>query len=103
MKKVVIKIINFFFKKKKEMTIEEFKKITNYPDFPDISVKEENKENFFSLFLKNKCSLLDIDDYIDSWHNSDSDLTLKDFLGMSSEDYKLFIKTPEKLNEKYGK
>jgi hypothetical protein len=41
----------------------------------------------------------EIDDYIDFWHASNTDMALHDFLGMSEEDYSIWIKTPDHLDE----
>jgi hypothetical protein len=45
-----------------------------------------------------RCDLEDIDnidDYIDEWHESDSTLSLSEYLGLSEDEYKSFLKTGE--------
>lgn len=39
----------------------------------------------------------DIDDYIDIWHESDSEDELFEFLGMTREEYALWVKDPDAL------
>lgn len=39
----------------------------------------------------------DIDDYIDIWHESDSDDELFEFLGMTREEYAIWVKNPDTL------
>jgi hypothetical protein len=40
----------------------------------------------------------DINDEIDRWHNSDSQEQLHDFLGMTWDEYKLWVENPKTLN-----
>lgn len=47
--------------------------------------------NFIKDCIAGDALMSDIDDYIDSWHESDSDLSLSEFLGMSPEDYQLYV------------
>jgi hypothetical protein len=39
----------------------------------------------------------DIDDYIERWHNEEGDAQIEDVLGMSTEDYSLFVEEPRSL------
>ncbi len=39
----------------------------------------------------------DIDDYIDLWHNSDSEEKLHEFLGMTHDEYIEWVKHPDIL------
>lgn len=34
----------------------------------------------------------EVDDYVDTWHNSDSEFSLREFLGMTIKEYNLWIK-----------
>jgi len=36
---------------------------------------------------------LDIDDYIDEWHNGDSNKELHEYLGMTWDEYKIYLET----------
>lgn len=47
--------------------------------------------NFIIDCLNGDALLSDINDYIDKWHESDTDLSLHDFLGMDSVEYSLFV------------
>jgi hypothetical protein len=40
----------------------------------------------------------EIDDFIDQWHDGDGDETLAAFLGMSEEQYDMWVKDPSLLN-----
>lgn len=40
-----------------------------------------------------------IDDFIEEWHHSDSDQKLHEFLGLTTEQYSLFIKDHHKFFE----
>lgn len=40
-----------------------------------------------------------IDDAIDSWHSGDSDLPLHDYLGMSNEQFHLWVRNADILPE----
>ena len=39
-----------------------------------------------------------VDDLIDEWHRSDGSVTLAEFLGLTHEEYKAWVKTGE-INE----
>jgi len=41
--------------------------------------------------------LSDIDDYIDSWSETETDLPLHDFLGMTKKEYSLFVQDEDYL------
>jgi hypothetical protein len=47
--------------------------------------------NFITDCLNGDALMSDINDYIDQWHESDIDLQLHDFLGMSKKEYVLFV------------
>ena len=47
--------------------------------------------NFINDFINLKLSVDDIDDYISAWHNSDSELSLEEYLGMTWDEYSLFL------------
>lgn len=50
---------------------------------------------FYELYKNNKVTLDDIDDYIDSWHDGDSKLTLHEYLGLTWEQYKKYVEVNE--------
>jgi len=43
-------------------------------------------------------SSLDINDYIEQWHTSDSELPLSEYLGMTEYEYTCWLKDPATLN-----
>ena len=49
------------------------------------------EKNFIELLKEGKVTIEDIDDYIDMWHGSDSKLSLPEFLGMTNEEYAMFV------------
>ncbi len=53
--------------------------------------------NFIQKCLSGDALLDEIDDYIDEWHDSDSDVPLHTFLGMSWEEYAVWMKSPDNL------
>jgi hypothetical protein len=48
--------------------------------------------NFIEDCLKGVASLSEVDDYIDQWHESDEDIPLHVYLGMTSQEYSFFVK-----------
>lgn len=40
----------------------------------------------------------DIDDFVDEWHDSQSDSSLSEFLGMSSDEYEYWVHAPDTLH-----
>jgi len=53
--------------------------------------------NFIQKCLIGEALPADIDDYIDQWHESDSDLELHEYLGMSKKEYTLFVEDEDYL------
>lgn len=53
--------------------------------------------NFVSDCISGNALIDEIDDYIDRWHDSDEKRTLIEFLGMTEEEYSLFMKSSEFL------
>lgn len=53
--------------------------------------------NFIEDCLKGDAFLSEIDDYIDTWHESDNEEELSQFLGMTKEEYSLFVTRPDSL------
>ena len=48
--------------------------------------------NFIDDVLNADALIEEIDDYIEKWHNSDSDLSVYEYLGMTEEEYYLWVK-----------
>jgi len=47
--------------------------------------------NFINNCILGVSLMSEIDDYIELWHENDSDVTLHEFLGMSKKEYALFV------------
>ncbi len=47
--------------------------------------------NFILKCINGDALLTEIDDYIELWHDSGSDLSLHKFLGMTQEEYAFFV------------
>lgn len=56
-----------------------------------------SEHTFVSAVLAGDALLRDVDDWIDSWHDSDSPNELHEFLGMSWEEYRLWAEQPASL------
>jgi len=59
------------------------------------------RNSFIEKCINGDASLDEIDNYIDEWHDSDSDINLElhEFLGMSWEEYSLWAVKPSLLAE----
>lgn len=57
--------------------------------------KEE--ENFVNLCARGELLLDDIDDVIDRWHDSDSDDEIYEYLGMTKQEYRMWVHDPDIL------
>lgn len=53
--------------------------------------------NFISDCINGDALLSEIDDYIDLWHDSDTDLSLHDYLGMTQKEYALYVEDEQYL------
>lgn len=49
------------------------------------------KSNFYNLYLQGSATLEDIDYFVDKWHESDSDLELHEYLGLSKLLYRNYL------------
>lgn len=57
----------------------------------------DTKENFIDRCVKGEVLLDEIDDFVDSWHESDSDQDIHEYLGMTEEEYSLWVANPDIL------
>jgi len=55
--------------------------------------------NFVNDYLNEKVSLDDIDDYIDNWHEGNSNKELHEFLGLTKEEYAIWLVKPFLLDQ----
>lgn len=54
--------------------------------------------NFITDCINGNALISDINQYIDNWHESASELSIYDFLGMTKEEYIMFVKDESYLN-----
>lgn len=47
--------------------------------------------NFIEACIKGEVLLEEVDDFIDTWHDSDSSIPLYEYLGMTKKEYALFV------------
>jgi hypothetical protein len=52
---------------------------------------------FIDLCLEGKVPLDDIDNFIDQWHETPEGFELHDYLGMTQEEYSLWLRVPDAL------
>lgn len=50
------------------------------------------KQKFYQLFKNGIVQADRIDDYIDQWHETDLEVSIYEFLGMTKEEYFKYIK-----------
>ena len=56
--------------------------------------------SFIELCLSGERRLDDVDDFIESWHSgSGGDVTLREALGLSNQEYSVWLATPEILGD----
>ena len=53
--------------------------------------------NFIDMCLSGDALPDEIDDFVDRWHEGDSDLSIHEFLGMTREEYLSWVKDPNAL------
>ena len=56
-----------------------------------IRVKAKGKRGIEGSMVFIKFSEQDLDDLVDKWHESDSKLSLREYLGMTEEEFKKFV------------
>jgi hypothetical protein len=56
--------------------------------------------DFMTAVMNGDVHIDAVDDYIDAWHNGDSNVSLQDYLGMTDEEFDLFVTTSDgSINE----
>jgi hypothetical protein len=68
----------------------------------DRCVHDEVQPTYMDLVIRGEALLRDIDDFIDAWHDAPegsamASLSLDAFLGMTAEEYRLWVEHPESL------
>jgi hypothetical protein len=56
------------------------------------------QDTFVDLCLAGEAFAHEIDDFIDEWHEEDDPRELDEFLGMTEEEYAIWVERPEALN-----
>ena len=56
-----------------------------------------SERSFVDLLMAGKVSLDQIDDFVDRWHAAPSGRELHDYLGMTAEEYSLWLRVPDAL------
>jgi len=54
-------------------------------------------KNFVDQCLAGEALLEDIDNYVDDWHESNTEIELHEFLGMTEKEYSLWVVDPNIL------
>jgi hypothetical protein len=55
-------------------------------------------QTFISLALHGDVLADEIEDFIEAWHTSDSDLEIHEYLGMSFAEYSLWVADPDSID-----
>ena len=55
-------------------------------------------KTFLDLVLAGEARQDDIDDFVDQWHDGDASCSLAEFLGMSDDEYALWVEKPSALS-----
>ena len=55
-------------------------------------------KTFLDLVLTGKAHQDDIDDFVDQWHDGYTSCSLAEFLGMSDDEYALWVEKPSSLS-----
>ena len=56
-----------------------------------------SRRAFIDLCLEGKVPLDDVDDFVDRWHETPEGFELHDYLGMTPEEYSLWLRVPDAL------
>jgi hypothetical protein len=56
-----------------------------------------NRNKFLDRCLRGTSLADEIDDFVDAWHESDSELPLSEFLGFTPEEYSIWVEMPNSL------
>ncbi len=57
-----------------------------------------SRQTFVDACLSGRALLGDVDDYISAWHDCEDDVgDLHEFLGMTADEYRLWVERPESL------
>jgi hypothetical protein len=62
-----------------------------------MSRRKAASEPFFQRYLRGELEPDAIDDFVDAWHENPGNRTVFEFLGMTSEEYALWLRDPDAL------
>ena len=62
-----------------------------------MSKRKYTSESFMSQYLREEVGAAAIDDFVDAWHEQPGKKEIFDFLGMTREEYALWLRDPEVL------
>lgn len=54
--------------------------------------------NFIQKCISGEARYQEIDDFIEAWHKSNTDLPIYEFLGMTSKEYEMWMKNSDSLS-----
>jgi hypothetical protein len=60
-------------------------------------MSETTTNTFIDECLAGRARPEDIEDFVEAWHESDSDKSIERFLGMSEDEYALWVEKPRSL------
>jgi len=64
-----------------------------------MSRKQHKVQTFMERYLAGEARDDEIDDYVDAWHARPGGQELHEFLGMSKDEYGLWLRNPDALSE----
>src|SRR6266850_6353241 len=62
-----------------------------------MSNPDQRQCTFVERYMRGEVLSEDIDDYVDCWHNNSGGKLLHEFLGMSEDEYSLWLRDPDAL------
>jgi hypothetical protein len=54
--------------------------------------------SFMDLVFQGRVLSDEIEDFVEKWHNSESDLEIHDFLGLTFQEYSLWVSDPDNID-----
>jgi hypothetical protein len=60
-------------------------------------MSRERRKTFLELYMNGEVLAEEIDDYVDKWHDDSGDQPIYEFLGMSKQEYSLWLRDPDVL------
>jgi hypothetical protein len=58
----------------------------------------KRSKTFLELVLRGDVSEESVDDFVDEWHNAPNHIFLREFLGMTNQEYSLSVRDPDRLS-----